>query len=172
MQLSETILSEIDRRFAEPDRAAVAALLSTCQTEAVLLPILRLCRGQVKRVEDLVQAAKRDYRDVISWASQPTRRYIVGLLRKGPNWSAADEGGRTHLAAAELRRWKEAGLILVGGWFMDLGDTRGMYIFLVDTVEEAQALVQADPGVAAGKLVFEFHPWLTPVLRVALSTEL
>ncbi len=173
MQLTETILSQIDKRFTEPEREAVRALLSTCQSERVCLSILRLSRGKVKRVEDLVEAARRDYRDVIAWASKPTRRYIVGLLRKGPRWAPEDENGRTHLAAANLRQWKEAGAILVGGWFMDFGDPRGLYIFTVDSVEEAQALVESDAALQAGKLVFEFHPWLAPDgLKIAAPEEL
>src|SRR5262249_11517726 len=97
MELSAHILGEIDRRFPEADRDGARSLLTSCESEQVCISILRLSRGKVKRVEELVEAARRDYRDVIAWASQPTRTYIAGLLRKGPNWTDADEGGRTHL---------------------------------------------------------------------------
>jgi hypothetical protein len=177
MALSEAIEVEIEKRFAEPDREAVRILLSACESvreaDRVRLSILRLSRGQVARVEDLVKAAKRDYRDVIAWASQPTRTYIVGLLRRGPHWSPEDENGRTHLDTAVLKSWKKAGAIVVGGWFMDFGDPRGLYIFTVGSVEEAQALVQSDEAVRSGKLSFEFHPWLAPDgLKIASPDEL
>ncbi|MDP8989216.1 MAG: hypothetical protein M3N41_03950, partial [Acidobacteriota bacterium] len=63
--------------------------------------------------------------------------------------------------------------IIVGGWFMDLGDHRGLYIFTVDSIEEAQALVQSDEAVRSGILRFEFHPWLAPDgIKIASPDEL
>jgi uncharacterized protein YciI len=171
--LSQTIDAEIEKRFTEPDRESVRTLLSDCEGDRLCLAILRLSRSKVARVEELVGAAKRDYRDVLAWASKPTRRYVVGLLRKGPNWEPRDENGRTHLNGKLLRTWKEQGAILVGGWFMDLGDHRGLYIFNVDSIEEAQALVQSDEAIQSGKLVFDFHPWLAPAgLKIASPDEL
>ncbi len=56
---------------------------------------------------------------------------------------------------------------------MDLGDHRGLYIFTVDTIEEAQTLVQSDEAIQSGKLMFEFHPWLAPEgLKTASPSEL
>jgi hypothetical protein len=173
MALSETIEAEIEKRFSESDREAVRGLLSECRDDRVRLSILRLSRGNVQRVGNLVEAAKRDYRDVIAWASQPTRTYLVGLLRKGPQWSPEDENGRTHLSLEALRSWKNQGAIVVGGWFMDFGDPRGLYIFTVDSIDEAQALVQSDEAIQSGKLMFEFHPWLAPDgLKIASPDEL
>lgn len=173
MALSPKIDAEVEKRFPERDRADVRTLLSDCEGDNLCLAVLRLSRGEVKRVKELVEAAKRDYRDVLSWASQPTRTYIVGLLRKGRVWSPEDENGRTHLHPEAVRNWKKSGAILVGGWFMDLGDPRGLYIFTVNTSAEAQALVQSDEAIRSGKLMFEFHPWLAPLgLRVLSSEEL
>jgi len=170
---SQTIDAEIEKRFTEPDREMVRALLSDCEGDRLALAILRLSRGKVARVEELVEAARRDYRDVLAWASKPTRRYVVGLVRKGPNWEPRDENGRTHLNGKLLRSWKEQGAILVGGWFMDFGDHRGLYIFNVDSIEEAQTLVQSDEAIRSGKLIFEFHPWLAPAgLKIASPDEL
>ena len=173
MEPSERIRAEIERRFAEPDRAAVRSLLSSIEGERLQGSVLRLSRGKLKRVEELIEAAKRDYRDVIAWASQPTRTYIAGLLRKGPNWSPEDENGRTHLSPRLLKQWKDSGSIVAGGWFMDFGDPRGLYIFTVDSVEEAQSLVAGEEAIRAGKLRFEFHPWLAPDgLKIASPDEL
>jgi hypothetical protein len=173
MPLNEKMQAEIEKRFAEADRAAVRELLAPFESERVCISILRLSRGQLKRVQDLVVAAKRDYRDVIAWASQPTRKYIVGLLRRGPNWTDEDQKRCTSLRHDNLRRWKKANAIFVGGMFVDFDDPRGLYIFTVDSIEEAQALAQEDPAVQAGKLVFEFHPWLAPDgLKVASPDEL
>jgi hypothetical protein len=36
---------------------------------------------------------------------------------------------------------------------------RGIYIFDVATVAEAEALTRTDPAIQAGQLVMELHPW-------------
>lgn len=41
------------------------------EPERVRLAILKLCAEDVHRLDDLVEAAKRDYRDVIAWAEYP-----------------------------------------------------------------------------------------------------
>lgn len=173
MAPSGGIDGEIEKRFAEPDHASVRALLADCADDRLRLSILRLSRGKVERVGHWAQAARRDYRDVIAAASKPTRLYIAGLLRKGPSWSPEDENGRTHLNPEVLRGWKDRGAILVGGWFMDPGDCRGLYLFTVDSIEEAQALAREDETIRSGKLEFEFHPWLAPDgLKIASPEEL
>lgn len=173
MALDESIQAQIDKRFAEPDREAVRALLEDCRDDEMRMAILRLSRGQVKRVRDLVARAKIDYRDVLAWASQPTRVYIVGMLRKGPAWEPADDKLWTHLNYDRLRAWKKAGALVAAGPFKDAGDPRGLYIFTLDTMAEAQELTQEDEAIRSGKLVFEFHPWLAPEgLRFASLEEL
>jgi uncharacterized protein YciI len=47
----------------------------------------------------------------------------------------------------------------LAGPFLDDGDIRGIYIFNVETVEEAQKLTETDPAIQAGSLVMELHPW-------------
>lgn len=106
----------------------------------------------------LVEAAKRDYRDVIAWASHPQRTYIVGLLRPGPN---APAGRKTSLRLASIQSWKKAGAIVIGGQCLDGSAFRGLYIFTVDSVEAARELTGMDPGIQSGELMFEFHPWIT-----------
>jgi hypothetical protein len=34
-----------------------------------------------------------------------------------------------------------------------------MFVFRVDTLEEARALAEQDPAVQAGRLALEWHPW-------------
>jgi len=163
MELSPKVTAAIDRFFLEAERAEVAELLSTygdacheMEPERLHLLILKISRRDVERVRRLVKDAKRDYRDVIMWAAQPTRVYIVGVLRKGPNYKLGDT-----LKLASVKSWKDAGAIVIGGLFLDEGEARGVYIFTVDSIEAAQALTASDPGIQAGKLQFEFHRWLT-----------
>jgi uncharacterized protein len=47
----------------------------------------------------------------------------------------------------------------VAGPFEDNTDLRGIYIFDVKTIEEAQQLCATDPAIKAESLTMELHPW-------------
>lgn len=42
---------------------------------------------------------------------------------------------------------------------MDDTDLRGIFIFNVESVEEAKKLTETDPAIKAGVLIMELHPW-------------
>lgn len=89
-------------------------------------------------------------------------KYIVGFLRKGPNWSGGSSAEDQKIQEghmANINRMSQAGKLAVAGPFSDNGDIRGILIFKDTTIEEATKLVAADPAVKAGHLVLELHPW-------------
>jgi uncharacterized protein YciI len=88
--------------------------------------------------------------------------YVIGFLRKGPNWGAGskEEGQRImegHMA--NIRKMAETGKLLLAGPFGDDTDLRGMFLFRVNSLDEARNMVAADPAVQAGRFVLELHPW-------------
>lgn len=90
--------------------------------------------------------------------------YYVGIITKGPNFDAYDEGDRARIQTAHLRNMEllaKEGKLLVAGPFSDSADTLGLFIFKCTTFAEAQTLVRADPAVLAGRFKIEIHPWLT-----------
>jgi acetyl esterase len=97
--------------------------------------------------------------------------YIVGYLRRGPNAGTGDKAEVEKLQEghlANIRRMAAAGKLVVAGPFSDNGDLRGMFIFANTTMEEAKALVAADPAIKAGRLAIDLHPWFAGVgLRVS-----
>ena len=75
MVLPDSVMKKIRADFAPQRCPAVETLLSTYGSESchgederVLLDILSLARGNEKEVAELVERAKRDYRDIILWA--------------------------------------------------------------------------------------------------------
>ena len=91
-----------------------------------------------------------------------TVRY-VRLLRRGPNWTAEETPETEHLQAAHLaygRQLIAAGKLILNGPMLDGGDLRGLSVLRVGSLEEAQALAEADPAVQAGRLNAEVHPWM------------
>jgi uncharacterized protein YciI len=88
--------------------------------------------------------------------------YYVGFLYRGPKWTPEVTPETTRIQEghmANIRRMAEAGKLLVAGPFSDDGTLRGMYVFQVGSMEEAEKLVQTDPAVQSGRLRFELHPW-------------
>jgi uncharacterized protein YciI len=92
------------------------------------------------------------------------RTYVMALLSAGPNQDQdsieAAALQRGHMD--NISRMAEDGQLLVAGPFIDGGPLRGVYVFDVETVEEARALTETDPAVRAGRLEMELHPWYGP----------
>jgi uncharacterized protein len=114
-------------------------------------------------------AASRPAAPAVAPAEVTMKKYFVALLRRGPAWTAerTDESrrlGEGHMA--HIRKMADAGkLILAGPFEVDrsqAGALAGIYVFEVDTLEEAQTLVAEDPAVQGGRFVSEVLPWLGP----------
>ena len=89
------------------------------------------------------------------------RQYVMALLKAGPNRNQSEEEAqriqRAHLD--NIKRLADEGMLALAGPFLDDGDLRGVFVFNVKTIEEAQQLVESDPAIKAGRLVMELHPW-------------
>lgn len=89
------------------------------------------------------------------------RKYVMAFLKAGPNRDQ-DSTTAANLQKAHLDnivRLAEAGKLSLAGPFLDGGEMRGIYIFNVETIEEAKALTETDPAIQAGRLEMELHPW-------------
>jgi uncharacterized protein YciI len=89
------------------------------------------------------------------------RTYVMALLKAGPNRERPREEAQKLQAAhrANISRLAAEGKLVLAGPFGDNGELRGIYVFDVATVAEAEALTRTDPAIQAGQLVMELHPW-------------
>ncbi|MCR9173323.1 MAG: YciI family protein [bacterium] len=89
------------------------------------------------------------------------RSYVMAFLKAGPNRSQSPEEAKELQAAhmANIGRLADEGKLVLAGPFLDDGELRGIYIFAVESIEEAEALTATDPAIQAGSLVMELHPW-------------
>jgi len=89
------------------------------------------------------------------------RKYVIAFLKKGPNRIKdsikAAELQKAHMT--NIGRLAKEGKLAIAGPFLGNSELRGIYIFNVETVEEAQKLTATDPAIQAGSLVMELHPW-------------
>ncbi|MCH8128091.1 hypothetical protein IIC38_19400 [candidate division KSB1 bacterium] len=89
------------------------------------------------------------------------RKYVLAFLKAGPNRDqdslTAAKLQQAHME--NIRRLADEGKLTLAGPFLDGGEFRGIYIFDVETVEEAKKLTETDPAIKAGRLIMELHPW-------------
>ncbi|MBR9923346.1 MAG: hypothetical protein GYB31_21140 [Bacteroidetes bacterium] len=99
------------------------------------------------------------------------KTYVMAFLKAGPNRSQDSlEAARLQKAHLQnISRMAESGDLVIAGPFMDEGDVRGIYIFDVPTVEEAEALTNTDPAIQAGRLEMELRPWYGSAALVKLN---
>ncbi|MFI5205270.1 MAG: YciI family protein [Flavobacteriales bacterium] len=82
--------------------------------------------------------------------------YLTGKNR-GQDSVTAAEIQKGHLAHIGLM--SEKGVICMAGPFGDNTDKRGILMFDVATLKEAETWIKKDPAVMAGRLTYEIHPW-------------
>ena len=92
------------------------------------------------------------------------RRYVLALLKTGPNDSQiTDKDKRAELFKGHFaminRLAGEGKLVLAGPLSDDKKEFRGLYVFNVETVEEAQKLTETDPSIKAGIFKVDFIRW-------------
>ncbi|MBO2565327.1 hypothetical protein I6M28_11000 [Shewanella algae] len=87
--------------------------------------------------------------------------YVMAFLKAGPNRSGSKEQRaelqRAHMS--HIQRLAQEGKLVLAGPFIDGGEWRGIYIFDVASLAEAEALTASDPAVQAGSLIMELKAW-------------
>ena len=123
-------------------------------------------KTQTERREDLLTKGYQIF-DVIDEKTQDTvimQQYFVAFLKVGSNKLQNKEEFKSlqkkHLE--HLKKMYDLGYADISGPFGDVGDTRGITIYNVPTIEMADSLANADPMVKAGHLAVEMHAWWAP----------
>lgn len=91
------------------------------------------------------------------------KTYVLCILKTGPNDAKVRGKEREEVFAGHFanigRLAKEGRLAVAGPFGKNDRSWRGLYIFNVPTVEEAEKLVILDPAVKAGVFAYELAPW-------------
>ncbi len=89
------------------------------------------------------------------------KTYVMAFLKAGPNRSTdsleAAQLQRAHLD--NIIRLAEQGTLVLAGPFMGDGEIRGIYVFDVESIAEAEELTSTDPAIQKGSLVMELRQW-------------
>lgn len=91
------------------------------------------------------------------------RNYVIAVLKTGPNDSKVQGEERKAVFKGHFsnmgRLVKEGKLAVAGPSRPNEVAFRGLFIFAVDSVEDAQKLAESDPAVKAGIFTVEYLPW-------------
>lgn len=92
------------------------------------------------------------------------KSYVFCILKTGPkDAEIKDKKQRDEIFAghmANMKRLADEGKLTMAGPFMkNERSYRGLFIFNVTTVEEAQKLVDTDPVIKSGMMIAELTPW-------------
>lgn len=97
--------------------------------------------------------------------------FVMAFLKRGPNRDL-DSARAAELQMAHLKniqRMAGEGKLVLAGPFLGGGDLRGIYIFDVGSIEEAEELTKTDPAIQAGSLVMELKEWYGSAGLLALA---
>lgn len=101
------------------------------------------------------------------------KMFVLCILKTGPNDAAVQGDARKEVFAghfANIGRLADEGKLAVAGPFgKNDREWRGLYIFNVATVDEAEKLVVLDPAVEAGVFVYELIPWYGSAAMMAVT---
>lgn len=90
------------------------------------------------------------------------RPYVLVILKTGPKRVPEGDARKAMFAGhfANMERLsKEGKLVLAGPFSEDPAGWRGLFIFAVDSLDEARKLTATDPVIVQGEMVAEYHKW-------------
>ena len=99
------------------------------------------------------------------------KKFVIAFLYRGPNHDLSKEEKnklqRAHLD--NINKLAEAGKLVLAGPFFGKDDLRGIYIFDVQSIEEAENLTKTDPAIIAGSLKMDLKEWYGSAALMAIN---
>lgn len=89
--------------------------------------------------------------------------YQLAFLKAGKNRKPDVDPETEKIQAghmAHIEKMAKAGQLVAAGPFLEEGTLRGVFVFKLDSVEQAREIASRDPAVQAGRLVLETYEWL------------
>lgn len=89
------------------------------------------------------------------------KTYVLAVLKTGKT-RIEDKNEINKLQAGHLKnivRLSEEGKLVLAGPFINGGNSRGVYVFDVRTIEAARKMTETDPAIKSGVFEFELYLW-------------
>lgn len=139
----------------------------------VSLIILSTCQPKTDPLDSPLMTSTYDSLKAIEYGADDygMRKYVIAFLRRGPNRDLSPEVANELQAAhmKNIRAMADSGKLVLAGPFFGRDELRGLYLFNVESVEEAEALTKSDPAIQAGSLVMELKEWYGTAALMAVN---
>lgn len=125
---------------------------------AIFLAAL-VCSAQAQSPPTTAPAYDAELAKSLGGNENGMRKYVFVVLRTGPNKVPAGQE-RTEMFAghmANIQRLANERKLAYAGPLDGVDGARGIFIFAVESIDEAKALVATDPVVIKGEMVAEYH---------------
>ena len=99
------------------------------------------------------------------------QQYFMAFLKRGPNRSQ-DSITKVNLQRGHMdniNKLANEGKLVLAGPFFGTDDLRGIYVFDVQSIEEAKQLTETDPAIKAGSLEMELKEWYGSAALMAIN---
>jgi uncharacterized protein YciI len=99
------------------------------------------------------------------------KKYVIAFLKRGPN-QGLDSLQKVELQKAHMEnigKLAEEGKLVLAGPFFGNDDLRGIYIFDVESIDEAKKLTETDPAIQQQSLVMELKEWYGSAALMAVN---
>jgi len=146
--------------------------------KALLLVVFVLATGSIgfgQKVEALIpKEFDADLAKKVGADEMGMKSYVFCILKTGlKDAEIKDKKKRSEIFAGHMANIKrlagEGKLALAGPFGTNDRTYRGLFIFNVTTVEEAQKLVETDPVISSGMMVAELTPWYGSAATVLVN---
>ena len=90
------------------------------------------------------------------------KKYVMAFLLRGDRVSEYTPEQRQEIQAwhmANIGKLADSGKLVLAGPFFGNEDLRGIYIFNVQSIEEAKILTETDPAIQSGVLKMDLKEW-------------
>ncbi len=94
------------------------------------------------------------------------RPYVVGILVKGPSWTAERTPHTDSILAghlANIQAMAQSGVLLGAGPFAGNFRERGLFIWKDIPLDSAATLARRDPAIRSERLMIEIYRWYAPI---------
>lgn len=89
------------------------------------------------------------------------RSYVLVILKTGPKTIPAGKDRDEMFAGhfANMTRLAKEGKLVLAGPLDRVDGWRGLFVFAVDSIEEAKKLTETDPVIVKGEMIAEYHKY-------------
>ncbi len=89
------------------------------------------------------------------------RPYVLVILKTGPKRMPEGEERKAMFAGhfANMTRLAAEGKLALAGPLDGVDGWRGLFVFAVETIEEAKKLTETDPVIINGEMIAEYHKY-------------